>query len=155
MCADLTRTFPEYASSWSKWLPDQMQALSVEEQTQEMQHVFEYCLTVFPERFFDILYKNEELFKPENTMNTQFLPGVEFKALFHCEGISENTSSVMWNYLQLILFTILGSVQDKKRFGETGNIFDGIDESDLFAKLSDTMNNMSSFFQNMGEGEGD
>lgn len=153
MCADLTRTFPEYASAWSKWQPDNMEKLSLEEQKQEMQYVFEYCLTVFPERFFDILYKNEELFKSENTMNTQFLPGVEFKALFHCEGISENTGSVMWNYLQLILFTILGSVQDKKRFGETGNIFDGIDESDLFAKLSDTMNNMSSFFQNMGEGD--
>ena len=132
--------------------------MSPEEQHQEIQYVFEYCLTVFPERFFDILYKNEDLFKPENTMNTQFLPGVEFKALFQCEGVSENTCSVMWNYLQLILFTILGSVQDKKRFGETGNIFDGIDESDLFAKLSDTMNNMSSFFQNMGvdgEGEGE
>ena len=155
MCADLTRTFPEYASAWAKWQPDSMQSMSSDEQKQEMQYVFEYCLTVFPERFFDILYKNEELFKSENTMNTQFLPGVEFKALFHCEGISENTGSVMWNYLQLILFTILGSVQDKKRFGETGNIFDGIDESDLFAKLSDTMNNMSSFFQNMGEGEGE
>lgn len=149
MCADLTRTFPEYASAWSKWLPDNMSSLSPEEQHQEIQYVFEYCLTVFPERFFDILYKNEDLFKPENTMNTQFLPGVEFKALFQCEGVSENTCSVMWNYLQLILFTILGSVQDKKRFGETGNIFDGIDETDLFAKLSDTMNNMSSFFQNM------
>ena len=151
MCADLTRTFPEYASAWAKWQPDSMQSMSSDEQNQEMQYVFEYCLTVFPERFFDILYKNEDLFKPENTVNTKFLPGVEFKALFHCEGISENTCSVMWNYLQLVLFTILGSVQDKKRFGETGNIFDGIDESDLFAKLSDTMNNMSSFFQNMGE----
>ena len=149
MCADLTRTFPEYASAWAKWQPDSMQSMSSDEQKQEMQYVFEYCLTVFPERFFDILYKNEDLFKPDNTMNTKFLPGVEFKALFHCEGISENTGSVMWNYLQLILFTILGSVQDKKRFGETGNIFDGIDEGDLFAKLSDTMNNMSSFFQNM------
>ena len=155
MCADLTRTFPEYASAWAKWQPDSMQSMSSDEQNQEMQYVFEYCLTVFPERFFDILYKNEDLFKPENTVNTKFLPGVEFKALFHCEGISENTCSVMWNYLQLVLFTILGSVQDKKRFGETGNIFDGIDESDLFAKLSDTMNNMSSFFQNMGEEECD
>ena len=155
MCADLTRTFPEYASAWAKWQPDSMQSMSSDEQKQEMQYVFEYCLTVFPERFFDILYKNEDLFKPENTVNTQFLPGVEFKALFHCEGISENTCSVMWNYLQLVLFTILGSVQDKKRFGETGNIFDGIDENDLFSKLSDTMNNMSSFFQNMGEGGGD
>jgi hypothetical protein len=155
MCADLTRTFPEYASAWAKWLPDNMSSMSPEEQQQEIQYVFEYCLTVFPERFFDILYKNEDLFKPENTMNTKFLPGVEFKALFQCEGVSENTCSVMWNYLQLILFTILGSVQDKKRFGETGNIFDGIDESDLFAKLSDTMNNMSSFFQNMGTEEED
>ena len=147
MCADLSLTFPEYASTWARWQKDTLAGLAPEAHTQEIQALFEYCLTVFPERFFDILYKNTDIFAPENPIPTQFLPGVEFKALYNCEGVSDATRNVMWNYLQLLLFTILGSVQDKTKFGPTGNLFDGIDEQDLFAKLSETMQNMTDFFQ--------
>ena len=149
MCADLTLTFPEYASFWSKWHWDTLQSMEIEEKNRTIQQLFEYLLTVFPERFFDILYKNEDIFKIDSPLPTCFLPGVEFKTLYNCEGVSENTRNIMWNYLQLILFTILGSVQDKNRFGQSGNIFDGIDETELFSKLSDTMKNMTEFFQNM------
>ena len=147
MCADLSLTFPEYASTWARWQKDTLAGLTPEAHTQEVQTLFEYCLTVFPERFFDILYKNTDIFAPENPTPTQFLPGVEFKALYNCEGVSDATRNIMWNYLQLLLFTILGSVQDKTKFGPTGNLFDGIDEQDLFAKLSETMQNMTDFFQ--------
>ena len=149
MCADLTLTFPEYASYWSKWHWDTLQSMEIDDKDRTIQELFEYLLTVFPERFFDILYKNEDIFKIDNQIPTCFLPGVEFKTLYNCEGVSENTRNIMWNYLQLILFTILGSVQDKNRFGQSGNIFDGIDETELFSKLTDTMKNMTVFFQNM------
>jgi len=149
MCADLTLTFPEYASYWSKWHWDTLQSMEIEDKERTIQELFEYLLTVFPERFFDILYKNEDIFKIDSQIPTCFLPGVEFKTLYNCEGVSENTRNIMWNYLQLILFTILGSVQDKNRFGQSGNIFDGIDETELFSKLTDTMKNMTDFFQNI------
>jgi hypothetical protein len=149
MCADLTLTFPEYAPYWSKWHWDTLQSMEIEDKDRTIQELFEYLLTVFPERFFDILYKNEDIFKIDSQIPTCFLPGVEFKTLYNCEGVSENTRNIMWNYLQLILFTILGSVQDKNRFGQSGNIFDGIDETELFSKLTDTMKNMTDFFQNM------
>jgi hypothetical protein len=149
MCADLTLTFPEYAPFWSKWHWDTLNSMELEDKNRTIQDLFEYLLTVFPERFFDILYKNEDIFKIDSQIPTCFLPGVEFKTLYNCEGVSENTRNVMWNYLQLILFTILGSVQDKNRFGQSGNIFDGIDETELFSKLTDTMKNMTDFFQNM------
>jgi hypothetical protein len=154
MCSDLTNTFPEYAAQWSKWTRDSFATMDEETRAQETQTLFNYCMTVFPERFFDILYKNADIFKPESDVPTCFLPSVDFKVLFNCEGVSENTGKVMWNYLQLILFTVIGNVHDKARFGDTKNIFDGIDESDLFEKLTETMNNMTSFFQEMhGEEE--
>jgi hypothetical protein len=149
MCADLSLTFPEYASFWSKWHWDTLHSMEISEKNRTLQDLFEYLLTVFPERFFDILYKNEDIFKVDSSIPTCFLPGVEFKTLYNCEGVSENTRNIMWNYLQLILFTILGSVQDKNKFGQSGNIFDGIDETELFSKLTDTMKNMTEFFQNM------
>jgi len=155
MCADLSTTFPEYAPSWAKWSARALDNMDPVEHDQEIQNLFEYCMTVFPERFFDILYKNEEIFGNESATNTAFLPGVEFKTLYHCDGVSENTRNVMWNYLQLILFTVIGSVQDRAKFGDSGHLFDGINEDDLMEKLTETMKNMTSFFQNMDEGEGE
>ena len=148
MCNDLSTTFPEYAEQWQKYSKTYQETLDEDMKTVEMQALFDYCLAVYPERFFDILYKNQDIFTDSN-INTNFLPNVDFSKLFNCEGVSETTKNVMWNYLQLILFTILGSVQDKAHFGESKSIFDGIDENDLFSKLTETMENMTDFFQNM------
>jgi len=148
MCTDLSVTFPEYAHLWSMWTHTSFLSMEPEACTLEIQKLFQYCVTTFPERFFDILYKNSEMFKDGSTIPTCFLPSVDFKLLFTCDGVSANTCNVLWNYLQLILFTIIGSVQDKSIFGESKNLFDGINEKDLFEKLSETMKNMSSFFQN-------
>jgi len=157
MCTELTVTFPEYAHLWKIWTNESFQSMEEEARIQEVQKLFDFCITVYPERFFDILYKNTEMFdiSKKNDINTFFLPSVDFVCLFTCEGVSENTSNVLWNYLQLILFTIIGSVQDKSKFGDSKNLFDGIDESDLLEKLSETMKNMSSFFQEDHEDDDD
>ena len=44
---------------------------------------------VYPERFFDILYQNQDIFSDEE-INTKFLPNIEFKNLWK-EDIIENT----------------------------------------------------------------
>ena len=139
--SDLSTTFPEYKHLWEEWKSEQME-----------KPVYEYCLGVFPERFFDILYQNEDIFDTENNenpVNTQFLPNVDFKILFHAEGISDITRQAIWKYLQLILITIMSGVKDKSGFGETMNLFDGIDEKDLQSKLTETIENLTDFFKNM------
>ena len=147
---DLDTTFPEYKHLWQKW------SNCDESTTNEL---FQYCLTIYPERFFDILYQNNDIFRNVDSIsidedidivNTQFFPNVEFKTLFNCEGLSDNTKNTMWKYLQLVLFIVVGSSKDKNVFGDTANIFDGIDENELSEKLKETMEDMGSFFQNMG-----
>jgi hypothetical protein len=54
---DLSITFPEYIFLWSKWTDTE------EFNEKELQYIFEYCLSIYPERFFDILYQNDEIFK--------------------------------------------------------------------------------------------
>jgi hypothetical protein len=139
---DLTLTFPEFSYLWTKWsqpeIPDD-----------ELQSLFEYCQTVYPARFFDILYQTKEIFDAENETNTQFLPNVDFKLLFHCENVSESTKKSIWKYLQLILFTVVGSIKDKASFGDSMSLFDGIDEKDLQGKLNDTMTGLADFFKSM------
>lgn len=138
---DLTTTYPEYKDKWSKWYDCDDDTLI---------ELYGYMGTIFPERFFDILYQNEDIFKTDENVNVNFLPDVDFKLLFNCEGISENTQKTLWKYLQLLLFLVIGSIDDKSKFGDTANIFDGINENDLQDKLKETMEDLTGFFNDMG-----
>ena len=144
---DLSLPFPEYEYLWSKWrvldnIPSSM-----------TESIYRHCQDIYPERFFDILYQNDDIFKHENKVNTCFLPNVEFKLLFNSPGVSEKTKNAMWKYIQLILFTIIGNVKDKQDFGKSMNLFEGIDETELQEKLSDAMKNMTDFFAGIDKEE--
>ena len=104
---DLTTTFPEFSDLWKSWQTAEVA---------EFDTLFQYCLTVYPERFFDILYQNVDIFGKDSTSNTMFLPSVDFKVLFNCDGVTENTKKTLWKYLQLILFNVVGSIDDPRVF---------------------------------------
>ena len=143
---DLSTTFPEYSYLWAKWGKPELTE-------EELNYLFEYIISVFPERFFDILYQNEDIFQVDSSMNVLFLPNVDFKILYHCTNVSENTQKAIWKYLQLILFTIVNSIKNKSIFGNTKELFNGIDEKELHEKLEETMKSIGSFFSNFSEGE--
>jgi len=140
---DLSITFPEYKHLWEKWT-------TLEMPESEVKNVFEYCITILPERFFDILYQNDDIFKPENTTNTSFLPGVDFKMLYNCDNVSEKTHQSIWKYLQVLLLSAISAVKDKTNFGDAMNMFDGVSEEDLQEKLKETMDSLNSFFKASG-----
>jgi len=138
---DLKHTFPEYSSVM--WVYG-------ENTTEEgWKDLYKYCLKVYPERFFDILYKNDQIFKEDNYDNTLFLPNLDFKLLYFCSGVTASTQESIWKYLQLVLFTIIGSVQDKTQFGKSMNIFEGVDETELQEKMTEALSDLSLFFQKM------
>ena len=139
---DLNHTFPEYKSSWWIYSKDTTPAGWVD--------LYHYCLKVYPERFFDILYQNDELFSQESTHNTFFLPNVDFRKLFLTEGVSESTKSSLWKYLQLILFTIVGGVKDKGQFGDAENLFKGANDEELQSKIAEAVQGLGEFFQSIG-----
>jgi hypothetical protein len=145
---DLTLTFPEYGFLWEKWTRNDISEV-------EIKSLMDYCLAVYPERFFDILYQNDEIFAMTSDINVFFLPNVDFKLLFHCTGVTENTRKTMWKYIQLVMFTIVNNVTDKSKFGENGNIFEGVEEDELRSKLDDAMKGIGEFFQKMSEESGD
>ena len=143
---DLTTTFPEYSILWKKWLGE-------EQSPREFERLFKYCTEVYPERFFDILYQNDEIFGEESETNTRFLPAVEFKLLYNCAGVTETTRGAIWKYLQLIMMTVLNSVRDKSAFGDAANMFEGVDEEALHEKLNQTLGEIGDFFKGLGEDE--
>ena len=134
---DLSVVYPEYSFMWSMWLTAD---------DAEYEKLFKHCLAVFPERFFDVMYTNADIFKPDSKLNVMFLPNVDFRLLFNCDGISENTKTSIWKYLQLLLMTVLGSVKDAADFGDAADIFSAMNEKDLQEKMAETMEGINQFF---------
>jgi len=146
MTRDLSITFSEYTYLWESWTKSDITEL-------EIKGLYDYCTSVYPERFFDILYQNEEIFVVGNDTNTLFLPGVEFKLLFNCTDITHKTRKSLWKYLQLILFTIVKNVKDKTKFGDSMSMFSDMENMDLYEKINETIVEMSDFFNGDHEEE--
>jgi hypothetical protein len=139
---DLSTSFPEYSHMWSKWGDE-------DTTDDQLETLFLFCAKIYPVRFFDILYQNDDIFKPDSEADVYFFPNMSFKLIFNSEGLSENSKKIIWKYLQLMLFTVVGSANDKSDFGETAKLFAGIDEKDLQEKLNETMSNLTGFFEKM------
>jgi hypothetical protein len=137
---DISTTFPEYKLVISKWWSNE----ELNKDTETL-NVFKHCVKVFPQRFFDILYKNTDIFTDNSEVNTEFLPSIIFKYLWNSD-ISDTTRETIWKYLQLILFSILGSVKDTTDFGDTAQLFEAINEDELKNKLEETLENMQNLF---------
>jgi hypothetical protein len=159
--SDISNTFPEYKNTLSLFLDsngintsnaESKSESESESDTQKVvQILYEYCSKVYPERFFDILYKNEKIFDPNSNdyanVNTHFLPNIDFKMLWNTEGISNATRETIWKYLQLILMTIITNIEDRKSFGDAANLFEAINEDELRNKLEETIQQMYNMFQ--------
>ena len=134
---DILYTFPEFKDK----LHIDLYNIKESKDENSIKNVYEHIKKVFPERFFDILYKNEEIFCLSSEINTEFLPGIDFKELW-ADNISENTKETIWKYLQVILFSVIGNVNTEDSFGDTAKLFEAINQNELKSKLEETMNNL-------------
>lgn len=154
---DLKTTFPEYNPFILKWwkdasffnsIEDEMERTTAIEKSRKdsVAFIFKFCLKKFPPRFFDILYQNNDMFGDESDADTEFLPHIHFKNLMQFD-ISDKTRETIWKYLQLIMFSIIGSVENKDAFGDTANLFSCINEDEFKSKLEGTLNEMQGLFE--------
>ena len=161
---DLKTTFPEYESLISKWWKDKSVFAYIENEEERNKAieaseitstklVFSFCQKKLPPRFFDILYKNEDIFKPDYEGDTEFLPHIHFKNLWQFD-LSQTTRDTIWKYLQLIMFAIVGSLNNKEAFGDSAKLFEAINQDEFKNKLEETLTQMQGFFDmsgNLGE----
>ena len=108
-----------------------------------VENIFNYCKSVYPLNFFNILYQNQDIFKDDS--NTEFLPGIQFSDLFF-DTTSDNTKETLWKYLQLILFSIITNIEDKESFGNNEKLFEAINSDEFKNKLEETVKNMEGLF---------
>lgn len=139
---DILKTYPELKETIHE---DITSIIENKANDEDIQRIYEYCEKVYPERFFDILYQNEEIFD-DDEVNTFFLPDLDFKPLWK-ENISDNTRQSIWKYLQLILFTIVSSLSDEESFGDTAKMFEAINHDEFKNKLEETISGMQDMFE--------
>jgi hypothetical protein len=161
---DLKTTFPEYVPFIDKWWKDKEHFNYIDEEEDRVKAyeksekksvklLFDFCKKKLPPRFFDILYQNEEMFKEDSELDTEFFPKIHFKNLWQCD-ISDKTRETIWKYLQLILFAIVGTLDNKEAFGDTAKLFEAINEDEFKNKLQETLSQMEGLFDlsgNFGE----
>ena len=158
--SDFSNTFPEYSDSLEEYfttvsvVSDDGSGVKTERLINDdsVNKLYMYCKDVYPARFFDILYKNGDIFKHNNSsdesskMDVNFLPNIDFVKVWNTPDISDNTRNTLWKYLQLILFSIITNISDRDSFGETAKLFEAINEDELKTKLEETFKNMQSMF---------
>ena len=105
--------------------------------------LYNFCKNVFPLKFFDILYQNQELFSNETELF--LLPNINFVELYF-DTTSNQTKETLWKYLQLILFTIITNIQDKESFGNNEKLFEAINSDEFKNKLQETVKSMENLF---------
>ena len=140
---DLLVSFPELKDDLHKDI--QSICLDKEDKQDAIARLHEHVKLLFPQRFFDILYENPDMFTNEEN-NVEFLPGIDFKELWK-ENISDKTRDCIWKYLQLLLFTVAGKLSSNESFGDTAKLFEAIDEDELKNKLEETMSSLQNMFK--------
>ena len=152
---DMLTTFPELESTLDNRLKILWKQSESDEEsiTSATKSLLEYCENIFPARFFDILYENEEIFTNDE-LDLHFLPGIDYKELWKM-NISDNTRTTIWKYLQLILFSCVSGVGSAEGFGDTAELFKAINEDDFKKKLEETMEGMQDMFKKAAENEGE
>lgn len=150
---DLKASFPEYDPLINKWWKDKSEYGDDEAAFEQgtLIPIFEFCKKKFPPRFFDILYQNDDMFKEDSTVDTEFLPNIYFKSLWAFD-ISQKTRDTIWKYLQLILFSLIGTMENKDMFGDTAKLFEGIGEDEFKSKLAETIEKMQELFEGQSAG---
>lgn len=144
---DLKLTFEEYNPIINKVFEIKNEPIDdTNKITDEIfQKIFDYCIKKYPPRFFDILYQNVEIFAEESTNDTEFLPNIHFKNLWN-DGITDKTKVTIWKYLQLVLFTVIGKVENSDEFGDSIKLFEAINNDNFRSKLEDTFEEMKLMF---------
>jgi hypothetical protein len=138
---DLFTTFPEYKST--------VLVTVAEDENAPLDELFCYVKKVFPERFFDILYKNDDIFKEDSGKNTEFLPGIDFSVIWRMDDVSDSIRDTIWKYLQLIMFSVLETIQTQESFGDTAKLFEAINEEELKSKIQETVEQMKGLFSDL------
>lgn len=134
---DLIKIIKDFKTDLMRTFPDK-----IEGKLEDINSICELCKEIYPKYFFDILYKNEEIFND----NLELLPDIDFSELWR-ENITDSTKETIWKYLQLILFSVISNLKSEESFGDTAKLFEAINQNEFKQKIEETINEMGNMFE--------
>lgn len=162
---DLKHTFPEFISVINGWWhydtcfsqtnEDEHSLKNANQMFEKLtlQPLFSFCSSKMPPRFLDVIYQNEDIFKEDSDIDTEFLPGIDFKIIWNDKTVSSTTKDTIWKYLQLITYSIVGTMDTISQFGDTAKLFEALNKDELSSKLHETIEQMKTMFENINSNE--
>ena len=147
--SDISTTFPEYKMIIKKWWGFESFT------TPQVTNLFAHCMKVYPPRFTDIIYQNDDIFSDDSTINVDFLPGISFKFLWNCEDVSDVHRTTIWKYLQMVLLSVLGTIKTDTMSEDMKAIFDTMSEDNIKNKLQETIDNIQTVFDTAAKNTSD
>lgn len=116
--------------------------------------VMEDVLTVYnfskknlPRHFIDII--NDDMnFLLSDTPNstTELIIGIDFRTIWKEESTSDNTKSIIMNYLKMLLLSLISDIEDKSMFADP-DIFEKMEDSEFQERLNDMVDNLEGYFK--------
>lgn len=148
---DIKTTFPEYNDIINKWWKDETsfdhitdieykKKAIVNSRDIGIKFLFKFCQKKYPSHFFNILYQSDNLFDDEN--DVEFLPRIDFKQIWN-SNINQQTKDTIWKYLQLVLFSIIKTIDNADELGNISSFTDSINNNDFSDKISEILEQLS------------
>jgi hypothetical protein len=137
----LVETFPEITSRL-----EDIRAEICDSVTVESTSLYEHCRKEYPKYFFEIIYKNDELFSKEIFL----LPDIDFSKLWSC-NLTEGTRDNLWKFIQYISFLVVKQAGNGDIFGEALNVLETLDSGDVKSKINEIVAQLENTFGNIKE----
>jgi len=133
---DMKTTFPEYTAVLERWPQSEW---------------YEYCKKIYPPNFFHIMYKNSDFATANESNNSPvyLLPEIDFRQIMGSNDISQHTRDTIWQYLRIILFSVVSNVTDSSAFSDAAHLFGAISPEDMQTKINEVIGDMQNMFNEM------
>ena len=123
---------------------------NAEEVTEADAALYMHCVRVYPDRFMEIIYKNEDVFADKGEGTLEFLPGIDFREVWASDRATDETKASIWRYVQLVLFCLIESQSEKNIFENTLHVRDALENEDTRRKLAEAVKDLGVYLQERG-----
>jgi len=114
---------------------------------EDVLNVYNYSKTHLPRHFVDIINDDTSFLLSENpNVTSELIIGIDFKTIWIDKSTSNNTKSIIMNYLKMFLLSLLSDIEDKCMFGDK-DIFENMASSEFQDRMHTMIEDLEGYFK--------
>lgn len=147
---DFLNEFPQYTNTLHptiKMICDHSNNTFNEEDTKRITELYKHSFEKLWENYTAILYDDHSIFDVNNVKKLEFIQGIDFYHVWNLPTTSEQTKTILSKYLKMFIISILSYESNEEKIGNsTVEILEKLNETNIKTKLSETLEELNSFF---------